>query len=575
MHQRLNSTTHNFFPLFLPNLIVEDPPMAYRNADSRNVSWPVASSQTDATLGEHISALRMQMDAVRAKTEALDAKSAALQQELAAVAHQKAGCQTEMTKLERELRIALEKVPHIISRLPPEILCEIFHWTLLSEEDYTRRVNGRNVLVAPWRLCRVNGHWRAVARADPHLWSRIVINCDQIWHEDSVQYVPCIPPLEYPLGALQTQLSLSRAASISVEFHLDAASSDQHFQYLTDLLNLLIAECHRWVQLIIGEQGIPEISVFNLLSQVHGRLDQLRHLQVDEWGSGSWPLALRDAFAVAPNLQEVSLPYFLRIHRDHPSSYISLDYRQLTTLHMSVGQSLVLELLSALQNVVDLTLVLEWNHQESITGSMSNLITLPRLRRITLDLDTDPTQYLVTPNLESLQLSDYGIEHIPPFIRRSACQLQSLKITFASKNKGWLAAVIDILRVSPDLSHLELDLDPESSEKRYLYLLTRLLSALTLTHAPSDICAKLTTFEFYIWDDDTTRQFGDALCGMLESRWNTPVHQRCLRRVRMPEACYEVALWERLEALRLDGLDIEEFFTDDLSDDEDSDDESE
>ncbi|KAK7051864.1 hypothetical protein R3P38DRAFT_2603030 [Favolaschia claudopus] len=477
-----------------------------------------------------------------------------------------------MTKLEHELRTTRKKASHITSRLPPEILCEIFRWTLLSEEDYTRRVNGRNVLIAPWRLCHVNTYWREVARDDSHLWSRIVINCDQIWHQDG--YVRCIPDLEYPLAALGSQLSLSRAASISVEFHLQEPDSNGNLQHLADLLNLLIAESHRWVRLVVGTSGDPETTLLNSLSRVHGRLDRLRHLQVVHWRSGSWPLGLRDTFGVVPTLQEVSLPFNLPFCR--PSG-ISLDYRQLTTLHMTVPPSLALELLSALQNVVDLTLLVGYwgGDEESIPGSVSNLITLPRLRRFALDWGSDLIQYLATPNLESLRLSNTGVNHIPALIRRSACQLQSLKITFDSEHETGLAAVIAILRVSPDLSHLEFDFDPESSEDEYLSLLAHWFSALTLTHAPSDICAKLATFEFGSLEDNTmSRQFGDALChnlcGMLESRWNMSVHQRCLRRVRMPEAFYEVAIWQRLEALRLDGLDIQHFSNDnDYEDDND------
>ncbi|KAK7000577.1 hypothetical protein R3P38DRAFT_3369212 [Favolaschia claudopus] len=555
--------------------------MAYRNADSRSVSWPIASSQThlNPSLEERFSALQTQMEAVHAKTEALEAKIASFQQELAVLALQQVGCQTEMTKLEHELRMARNKASHITSRLPPEILCEIFHWTLLSEEDYTRRVNRRLMLVAPWRLCRVNGHWRAVARADPHLWSRIVINCKDIYQDGYVRH--CIPALEYPLAALETQLSLSHAVAISVEFHLGVSDAEQDFLHLADLLNLLIAESHRWVRLVIGTLGNPETSVLRLLSQVHGRLDRLRHLQVVDWGSSlpsSLPLALKDAFSVAPNLQEVFLPWILQIHR--PTSYISLDHRQLTTLRITVAPSLVLELLSALQNVVDLALLVGyWGVEESIPGSVSNLITLPRLRRFTLDSGFDLIQHLSAPNLEILQLSDDGIKHIPALIRRSACQLQSLKITFALKNKGGLAAVIAILRLSPDLSHLELGLietlSEDDKQEEYISLLTRLFSALTLAHAASDICAKLATFEFYIWEDETPSEFGDALCGMLESRWNMPVHQRCLRRVRMPGASHEITIWQRLEALRLDGLDIEKFFKAYSWDDDNSEDESE
>ncbi|KAJ7146515.1 hypothetical protein C8R44DRAFT_597747, partial [Mycena epipterygia] len=54
-------------------------------------------------------------------------------------------------------------------RFPPEILCQIFWWTLPSDN---LRISDF-LTEGPWNISRVCARWRAIAGALPALWSHI------------------------------------------------------------------------------------------------------------------------------------------------------------------------------------------------------------------------------------------------------------------------------------------------------------------------------------------------------------------------------------------------------------------
>ncbi|KAJ7669992.1 hypothetical protein DFH06DRAFT_1083616 [Mycena polygramma] len=58
-----------------------------------------------------------------------------------------------------------------IRRVPPEIVCEIFSWTL----PRTRRSAGEPPTGAPWYLGQISGVWRQITLSLPSLWSSMAI----------------------------------------------------------------------------------------------------------------------------------------------------------------------------------------------------------------------------------------------------------------------------------------------------------------------------------------------------------------------------------------------------------------
>ncbi|KAK7006386.1 hypothetical protein R3P38DRAFT_2555568 [Favolaschia claudopus] len=481
---------------------------------------------------------------------------------------EEAGCQKEMALVDRTLITVLERVSHIF-RIPREILTEIFRWTLWPE--YTRVVGTRNVPIPPWKLGHICRYWRATAQADPRLWSDIVIDCRQSCNRQPRNghfTPPCNPVSEYPLEALATQLRLSGTGTVSVEFWLEVYKPVQHPSYMMTLLHTLIAESNRWTRFTMAGRTDHMGGVFAPLFQVCGRLDQLQYLRVGG-GDSEWPKQLNDAFSVAPSLQEVYLS--LDLSNRAPGPFIC--WAQLTKLDITAEPDFLLNSLRLAHNLRELvftdSLGLEDPHPDS--SKITQSTELPELRRLSLNYGTWVVPYLSTPKLEHLKL-DWESERIPPFIFRSRCNLHSLSVVCFKP-----ASIIIVLQMSPDLSRLEL-LYEEGCDL-YDEHLTEVFSALTLNDTPTDICPRLGSLRFDYVESSEVPSLA-TLCDMLHSRWRVPPHLRSLRSIDIDESYLPNTdhVWERLDALRRDGLEIVGFMEEppsDASDDEDSGDEHE
>ncbi|KAK6980724.1 hypothetical protein R3P38DRAFT_3294236 [Favolaschia claudopus] len=523
-------------------------------------------------LPDQAAALRAQMDALRARTSALEAKKVALRLELEAVVLEEAGCRKEMTLMDCTLTTVLERVSHIF-RIPREILTEIFRWTLWPE--YTRVVGTRNVPIPPWKLGHICRYWRATAQADPRLWSDVIIDCRQScrrqprdghWDNEAGRHYstpPCNPVSEYPLEALATQLRLSGTGCVSVEFWLGFQNPVQHPSYMMALLDILIAESNRWIRFTMESRTDHMSGVFGALSQVCGRLDHLQYLRVGG-GESEWPKELSDAFSVAPNLQEVYLSFDLSNRAPGPS----ICWAQLTKLDITAEPDFLLDSLRLAENLRELVFTDSLGRQDPNPDSSrtTHSTVLPELRRLSLYYGTWVVPYLSTPKLEHLKL-DWECERIPPFIVLSRCNLHSLSVDCLEP-----APIITVLQMSPDLSHLELPYGVGS--EAYHEHLTEVFSALTLNDTSTDICLRLGSLRFdYVESSDLA-----TLCDMLHSRWRVPPHLRSLKSIDIVESYLPNTgpVWERLDALRRDGLDIVGLEPpSDASDEKDSDDEDE
>ncbi|KAJ7483454.1 hypothetical protein FB451DRAFT_1129354 [Mycena latifolia] len=84
-----------------------------------------------------------------------------------------------------------------LRRMPPEVVGEIFSWTLPSASDALR--DRFDIRRSPWVLTHISSCWRAVALSTPSLWSLIVISYS------------CST---YPLRMLETQLARARSLKI-------------------------------------------------------------------------------------------------------------------------------------------------------------------------------------------------------------------------------------------------------------------------------------------------------------------------------------------------------------------------
>ncbi|KAF8211014.1 hypothetical protein K438DRAFT_1569429, partial [Mycena galopus ATCC 62051] len=62
-----------------------------------------------------------------------------------------------------------------LRRMPPEVLGEIFMWTLPSIGD-ALGMGKFDMTRSPWLLTQISSRWRAVALSTPSLWSRIAVD---------------------------------------------------------------------------------------------------------------------------------------------------------------------------------------------------------------------------------------------------------------------------------------------------------------------------------------------------------------------------------------------------------------
>ncbi|KAK7031822.1 hypothetical protein R3P38DRAFT_2925787 [Favolaschia claudopus] len=88
--------------------------------------------------------------------------------------------------------------------MPPELLLQIFSWTLPSILTVHRH-GSLNLADSSWVLCHVCSRWRAVALSSPSLWSLIAVNYGGLGYEEV---------FPYPVSLLQAQLSRSRAKKL-------------------------------------------------------------------------------------------------------------------------------------------------------------------------------------------------------------------------------------------------------------------------------------------------------------------------------------------------------------------------
>ncbi|KAK7062453.1 hypothetical protein R3P38DRAFT_2494623 [Favolaschia claudopus] len=428
------------------------------------------------------------------------------------------------------------------SRIPREILSEIFRFTL--SPGYTRKVNRRDTPIAPWRLGHVSRYWRDTAQTDPALWCEIVVDCrlQYVRHEnehcDDIMH-RCRPSIEYPLDALQRQIHLSKQSSLSVNIHL-APTSPQELHHLKATFNLLLAQSRRWMRLTLeDEERGSHSDIFNLLSGACGHLDRFQYLCVEEWGTSQWSPELSNTFLVAPNLRQVSLHRHLRI--DNHSSAPCIPWCQLTSLRINAAASFLQKMLKSSENLVDLALDSDDFTGGTETGHTCSPWVLPRLRRLSLHGEVFLVESLSAPTLEYLELNSH-LKLLCPFIIRDLRELP---------------AIVALLQSTPHLSHLELEYDDFGGRcfDRYTKLLEGLLRALTVI-GDSTLCPKLSSFQFDTADMEL--EISNVLCTMLESRWSLPTHLRSLQHVLIPEMYTFDPNWDRLAALRADGMDIEE-----------------
>ncbi|KAJ6595040.1 hypothetical protein DFH09DRAFT_974224 [Mycena vulgaris] len=345
-----------------------------------------------------------------------------------------------------------------VRRVPPELLCEIFLFTL----PWYRNLDEVAVHQPPWRLGHVCASWRDVAIAYPPLWKFL-----QVEHSSDV-----LASEMYPISALQT--TLLRAANLPLDVTFE-------WWYNKCILNprwldVFLEHCNRWAVVRIHDYSYRG-SFLDILRRVRGRLPELQKLEILHPGFGDDPEELADHFLVAPSLREVILANPKLTDR---SVGLPIPWNQITYYRGVYTPARQFQILQAAPNLVECGLGFSEGPLDQ-----DQVVTLPSLRRL-YSKNTGFLSHLRLPSLEALFLIQ-DADLLPSLIQCSSCRLTKLVLTDCE-----LAPTFStILRCIPILTYLLLEVLPQSREN-----IPPLFNAMTLSGSPSDLCPNLTSFVF-------------------------------------------------------------------------------
>ncbi|KAF7342602.1 F-box domain-containing protein [Mycena sanguinolenta] len=436
---------------------------------------------------------------------------------------------TSLRQLEEErtaLSIYHDENSRIFSplrRMPPELLGEIFSWTLPSTRDIFDTED------CPWILTRVCSSWRAVALSIPSLWSLIVIDFPA--------------QRRYSLKMISTQIE--RARSLKIHFF---GSQNRRPRRQVALFRLLAEHSTRWEEFSIQLTShlVPEMNLdFPSLRRAWVQWDTPES-QPSEFDS-------IDFFRTASSLIDIrifhnfrSLP--TRLHLPH----------QLARYDFDAPWKVHCELLKSLPNLQEVRIVRTFDDNED-WPELGEPIDLSSLRRLYVN---DPTclDYLRAPGLDEIAIGTITgtntsetarfLEH---FLMRSSCSPHCLRI------RGLLDAqsMAAILHKYPSFAELVMTDEAPNDEATKREILANFLALFTISNlTPSNmVLPHITKIGFACQDADVA--FYTHFVDMLESRRNSGSALMAAELVFLNSRPDPDPLsFVRLETLREDGLQI-------------------
>ncbi|KAF7371099.1 F-box domain-containing protein [Mycena sanguinolenta] len=296
-----------------------------------------------------------------------------------------------------------------IRRIPPEILSDIFWWTLPPIEDARQNApyEAHNI---PWLLTHISSRWRAICIATPSLWSRIVVNYVEI-HQMSRSRRPSSAP---HLALIATQIQRSR--KLKIHFY---GSPEMDSRPQIQMFELLMQHSSRWEELSLG----LTTEIFPLLISLHDRLPSLERLWVQWDGVENSSDKSLDCFQTVSSLVEFGV---VNEFRDLP---IHLPAPQLTRYELNGPWSTHQHILRGAPNLVEAHIHIDFD----LEIRSDSVIELRRLRRLYISDSTSTVlSVLKAPALEELAVflvSDGQLDFLDclrGFVDRSLCRLRRL-----------------------------------------------------------------------------------------------------------------------------------------------------
>ncbi|KAF7371163.1 hypothetical protein MSAN_00751800 [Mycena sanguinolenta] len=383
-----------------------------------------------------------------------------------------------------------------LRRVPTELLCEIFGWTLTSareSESQLARHPGFCETDSPWVLTHVSRTWREVSVSSPSLWSIVAVNFPNLDLSSS-----------YPLAMIETHVA--RAQNLRVIFR---GSDAHHAPNQIEIFRYLAKHASRWQELRIDLAG----SLYPLLDSLRGCVPLLCRVWIRCPGHIPSPEAQSfDFLNTASSLVDTAFYNPPSDFSFHPPSHLTRYELEATlTIHRDLV-ALAPHLVEAHVYVTD--------NEESWPRS-HEIIGLSLLRRLYVS-NGGFLQYIRAPALEELGLhiSTASRLHLESFLMRSSCTLQCLCLPDCADFSPYDFNVQETLAVLNNISSLvEFRVNISHSAHQVNVLLAGLAvsDARTRVVAPQLSCISFTPEPWLLIPFD----YG-AYTKMIKSRWDSP-----------------------------------------------------
>ncbi|KAJ6517881.1 hypothetical protein C8R47DRAFT_200 [Mycena vitilis] len=378
------------------------------DASGMKYDWDFSATETrhNALMNSNEAPLDSDISIAQSALEKADARLASLDAEMSRIREQLRQLEAEHSALEI-YRTKNKAILSPLRRMPPELLSEIFSWTLPPAKNAAFHP-GFDITDSPWGLTHVSSQWRSIAISNPSFWSLVV-----------VVYTPDITPSSsYALSMVETQIA--RAKSLKIHFY-GCEDTDPGPQI--DTFRCLAKHAPRWEDLDLELTS----ALFPLLAGLRGRMTSLRRLWL-QWESPESQIAAEsdpsnqsiDFCATAPSLVDFGV---LCQRRFIP---LPLQAHNLTRYQSNAPWETHRRVLKQAPNLIEA--------QISTNGdpvpANDEIIDLPSLLRLFVS-PSDILQFLRFPCLEQLGIEcdkkdGSSVHHFQSALVRSSCPLRSL-----------------------------------------------------------------------------------------------------------------------------------------------------
>ncbi|KAJ7330518.1 hypothetical protein DFH08DRAFT_967053 [Mycena albidolilacea] len=415
-----------------------------------------------------------------------------------------------------------------LRRMPPEVLGEIFSWTLPTIANVLN-AGKFDMAQSPWLLTQISSRWRAVSLSIPSLWSRVVIQYPRLKYTAPGR-------IHYSHALAETQIS--RAQTLKIHFYC-CEQTDPRPQI--HMFYLLSQHSSRWEELSLALTP----KMLPLLTTLRNQLPSLRRLWM-EWDGGEdeIPVESLGSFHLAPSLVEFGLS------NETCVLPITFPIHQLTRLQFDGPWERHRGILKLAPNLVEAHI--EVFHEET-WPEIGEIIDLPYLRGLYVS-DHQVLDYLRAPALVGIGLVGWEdgasdvLESFAPFLDRSACILRRLTLVGFPDTH----TTTRILAKLPSVTEFAVAIDDSDASER----VNLLMSTLTISQASgvSEVAPQLRCLLFGCQSDSSIDY--NIFLKMLESRWRAEHCPLKAAALLMEDPVQGLLTCDGFRALRREGMDL-------------------